>query len=142
MALLNNEGGAEDSFGKGFRGEDDDTAGKPPLGWYTGQFGMNTLKAVVKHGGFLYSSDSYNDDLPYWVRVDGTVRFAHAVPGPCEKWIRVTQNTDNGVAFGLAAARVLEQEHRIYPQAIRWFCDGRLEITPRETVESFTHWLA
>lgn len=32
------------------------------------------------------------------------------------------------------AARVLEQEHRIYPQAIRWFCDGRLEITPRETV--------
>jgi len=24
------------------------------------------------------------------------------------------------------AARVLEQEHRIYPQAIRWFCDGRL----------------
>jgi phosphoribosylglycinamide formyltransferase-1 len=32
------------------------------------------------------------------------------------------------------AARVLEQEHRIYPQAIRWFCDGRLEITPRGTV--------
>ncbi len=33
------------------------------------------------------------------------------------------------------AARVLEQEHRIYPQAIRWFCDGRLELTPHETVE-------
>jgi len=32
------------------------------------------------------------------------------------------------------AARVLAQEHRIYPQAIRWFCDGVLEITPRETV--------
>jgi phosphoribosylglycinamide formyltransferase-1 len=32
------------------------------------------------------------------------------------------------------AARVLAQEHRIYPQAIRWFCDGRLEITPRATV--------
>lgn len=26
------------------------------------------------------------------------------------------------------AARVLEQEHRIYPQAIRWFLDGRLVI--------------
>jgi len=49
-----------------------DTAGKAPVGWYTGRFGMNTLKAVVQHGGFLYSSDSYNDDLPYWVRVDGT----------------------------------------------------------------------
>jgi len=32
------------------------------------------------------------------------------------------------------AGRVLEQEHRIYPQAIRWFCDGRLEITPHATV--------
>jgi phosphoribosylglycinamide formyltransferase-1 len=26
------------------------------------------------------------------------------------------------------AARVLAQEHRIYPQAIRWFCEGRLRI--------------
>ena len=48
-----------------------DSAGKPPVGWYTGRFGMHTLSAVLKHGGFLYSSDSYNDDLPYWVRVDG-----------------------------------------------------------------------
>ena len=49
-----------------------ETAGKPPVGWYTGRFGMHTLSAVLKHGGFLYSSNSYNDDLPYWVRVDGT----------------------------------------------------------------------
>jgi phosphoribosylglycinamide formyltransferase-1 len=33
------------------------------------------------------------------------------------------------------AARVLDQEHRIYPQAIRWFCEDRLEITARGTVE-------
>jgi phosphoribosylglycinamide formyltransferase-1 len=26
------------------------------------------------------------------------------------------------------AARVLEQEHRIYPQAIRWFLDGKLRL--------------
>ncbi|MBR0568882.1 phosphoribosylglycinamide formyltransferase [Azoarcus sp. L1K30] len=26
------------------------------------------------------------------------------------------------------AARVLEQEHRIYPQAVRWFVDGRLRL--------------
>jgi phosphoribosylglycinamide formyltransferase-1 len=26
------------------------------------------------------------------------------------------------------AARVLQQEHRIYPQAIRWFAEGRLLI--------------
>ena len=27
------------------------------------------------------------------------------------------------------AARVLEQEHRIYPAAVRWFCEGRLRLT-------------
>jgi putative urate catabolism protein len=48
-----------------------DSAGKPPVGWYTGRFGMHTLKAVVENGGFLYSSDSYADDLPYWVSVEG-----------------------------------------------------------------------
>jgi putative urate catabolism protein len=41
--------------------------GERPLGWYTGRTSANTLKAVVDEGGFLYSSDSYADDLPYWV---------------------------------------------------------------------------
>ena len=36
------------------------------------------------------------------------------------------------------AARVLAQEHRIYPQAIRWFCEGRFAITPQGTVK-FAH---
>ena len=27
------------------------------------------------------------------------------------------------------AARVLNQEHRIYPLAVRWFCEGRLRLT-------------
>jgi phosphoribosylglycinamide formyltransferase-1 len=27
------------------------------------------------------------------------------------------------------AARVLEQEHRIYPEAVRWFMEGRLKIS-------------
>ena len=28
------------------------------------------------------------------------------------------------------AARVLSEEHRIYPQAIRWICDGRVALEP------------
>jgi phosphoribosylglycinamide formyltransferase-1 len=32
------------------------------------------------------------------------------------------------------AARVLAQEHRIYPQAVRWFCEGRLRLAPDGTV--------
>jgi len=40
--------------------------GKRPLGWYTGRCSPNTRDIVIKEGGFLYDSDSYSDDLPYW----------------------------------------------------------------------------
>ena len=40
--------------------------GKRPLGWYPGRCGPNTRELVFKEGGFLYDSDSYSDDLPYW----------------------------------------------------------------------------
>ncbi len=45
--------------------------GRRPLGWYTGRPSPNTRRLVVECGGFLYDSDAYNDDLPYWVRVGG-----------------------------------------------------------------------
>lgn len=44
--------------------------GEAPLGWYTGRDSPNTRSLVVEHGGFLYDSDSYADDLPYWEKVD------------------------------------------------------------------------
>jgi len=42
--------------------------GKRPLGWYTGRCSPNTLDLVIEEGGFLYCSDTYSDDLPYWVK--------------------------------------------------------------------------
>jgi allantoinase len=44
--------------------------GRCPVGWYTGRPSPNTRRLVVESGGFLYDSDAYNDDLPYWTRVD------------------------------------------------------------------------
>ncbi|MBY4678400.1 allantoinase PuuE [Marinobacterium arenosum] len=41
--------------------------GQRPLGWYTGRNSPNTRKLVMQEGGFLYDSDAYDDDLPYWV---------------------------------------------------------------------------
>lgn len=41
--------------------------GNRPLGWYTGRVSPNTRRLVVEAGEFLYDSDSYADDLPYWV---------------------------------------------------------------------------
>jgi putative urate catabolism protein len=40
--------------------------GQRPLGWYTGRCSPNTRDLVIDEGGFLYDSDSYSDDLPYW----------------------------------------------------------------------------
>lgn len=40
--------------------------GQRPTGWYTGRTSPHTRKLVVEAGGFLYDSDSYADDLPYW----------------------------------------------------------------------------
>ncbi len=49
------------------------TLGQRPLGWYcrTGP-SVNTRRLLVESGGFLYDSDAYNDELPYWTRVDET----------------------------------------------------------------------
>ena len=48
-----------------------DVAGERPYGWYTGRYGPNTRRLVVEEGGFLYDSDDYSDELPFWKRVDG-----------------------------------------------------------------------
>ncbi|TNE79569.1 MAG: chitin deacetylase [Gammaproteobacteria bacterium] len=41
--------------------------GRRPLGWYTGRVSHNTRRLIREEGGFLYTSDVYNDDLPYWL---------------------------------------------------------------------------
>ncbi len=43
--------------------------GSAPTGWYTGRDSPNTRRLVVDHGGFLYDSDYYGDDLPFWTQV-------------------------------------------------------------------------
>ena len=44
--------------------------GAHPAGWYTGRCSANTLDLVIDNGNFLYCSDTYSDDLPYWVKKD------------------------------------------------------------------------
>ncbi|MHA1547220.1 MAG: allantoinase PuuE [Alphaproteobacteria bacterium] len=45
--------------------------GARPRGWYTGRCSANTRDLVIEEGGFAYSSDSYADELPYWVKDGG-----------------------------------------------------------------------
>jgi putative urate catabolism protein len=49
--------------------------GQAPVGWYTGRDSPATRSLVVEHGGFLYDSDSYADDLPYYVAVSGSAHL-------------------------------------------------------------------
>ncbi len=44
-----------------------ETTGSRPLGFYQGRCSTNTLDIVMEEGGFVYSADSYSDELPYWI---------------------------------------------------------------------------
>jgi allantoinase len=48
------------------------TMGERPLGWYC-RYGasVNTRKLLMEEGGFIYDSDSYNDELPFYVIAEG-----------------------------------------------------------------------
>ncbi|MFM2479044.1 allantoinase PuuE [Celerinatantimonas sp. MCCC 1A17872] len=56
--------------------------GSRPLGWYTGRDSPNTRQLLLEEGGFCYDSDSYADDLPFWMpyQQDGQHRAHLVVP--------------------------------------------------------------
>ncbi|MBC7158081.1 MAG: allantoinase PuuE [Rhodobacteraceae bacterium] len=48
-----------------------EVVGERPRGWYTGRCSANTVRLTAEEGGFDWISDTYDDDLPYWIRVGG-----------------------------------------------------------------------
>jgi len=46
-------------------------AGVAPVGWMTGRPGVHTRRLLCETGRLLYDRDSLNDELPYWLRVEG-----------------------------------------------------------------------
>ena len=54
--------------------------GKRPEGWYTGRNSPNTRKLIIEEGGFLYDSDAYDDDLPYWANKFDTDKKHLVIP--------------------------------------------------------------
>lgn len=46
--------------------------GQRPQGWYSRySASVNTRELLVEEGGFVYDSDAYNDDLPYFTNLSG-----------------------------------------------------------------------
>lgn len=46
-------------------------SGQPPMGWHTkSSTSQNTRELLINHGGFIYDSNAYNDDLPYILEIN------------------------------------------------------------------------
>jgi len=45
-----------------------EVVGSRPTGWYTGRCSVNTVRLTAE-AGFDWISDTYDDDLPYWIEV-------------------------------------------------------------------------
>lgn len=83
--------------------------GTRPLGIYQGKPNASTRRLIVEEGGFLYDSDSYADDLPYWNYDHGRphlvipytldnndMRFAQALEG--ERFFRKSLSANYSVS--------------------------------------------
>ena len=47
----------------------EEVVGEPPRGWYTGRCSMNTVRLTAETRRLAWISDTYDDDLPYWLEV-------------------------------------------------------------------------
>jgi phosphoribosylglycinamide formyltransferase-1 len=87
------------------------------------------------HPGLLPSFPglhAHRQCLAYGARFTGcTVHFVDegADTGPII--VQAVVPVSPGDTEATLAARVLEQEHRLYPQAIHWFAQGRLSLQGR-----------
>ncbi len=48
-----------------------EVTGEAPRGWYCGRTSVNTVALAADTGQFAYISDTYDDDLPYYMEIDG-----------------------------------------------------------------------
>jgi OHCU decarboxylase len=73
----------------------EEVTGQRPAGWYTGRTSANTVRLAAEEG-FDYISDTYDDDLPYWLDHDG-----HGNPIPPQLIIPYTLDA-NDMRFATA----------------------------------------
>ncbi|MBB5751547.1 polysaccharide deacetylase family protein [Prosthecomicrobium pneumaticum] len=90
------------------------TLGTPPAGWYC-RYGpsLATRRILVEHGGFLYDSDSYADDLPYYADVGGRPHLVlpYSLANNDVKFVRGGMSTGRQFAeFLIDAFDVLHRE--------------------------------
>jgi peptidoglycan/xylan/chitin deacetylase (PgdA/CDA1 family) len=78
------------------------TTGRDPDGWYCRSGpSVNTRRLLMRQGGFLYDSDSYADELPYWTTVEGQPRLIvpYSLTTNDTKYYAGQGNADDWFAF-------------------------------------------
>ncbi|MBS0643578.1 MAG: allantoinase PuuE [Proteobacteria bacterium] len=98
------------------------TMGERPLGWYCRSGpSVNTRRLLVEEGGFLYDSDAYDDELPYWTKVAGRPHLVvpYSLSTNDSKFGRGTFATgDDFFHYCRDAFDVLYQEGRTQPKML------------------------
>jgi len=95
------------------------TTGQRPLGWYC-RYGpsLNTRRLVVDHGGFLYDSDYYGDELPFWKTVDGHPHLVvpYSLTNNDGKYAGWMGTSDQWFSFIRDAFDMLYEEGKTHPK--------------------------
>ena len=89
------------------------TVGHKPEGWYC-RYGpsVNTRRLVVEHGGFLYDSDYYGEELPFWLTVEGKPQLVvpYSITNNDGKYVAGTGTSDQWFAYIRDAFDMLHAE--------------------------------
>jgi len=95
------------------------TVGERPFGWYC-RYGpsVNTRRLVSEEGGFLYDSDSYADELPFWQTVEGRPHLVvpYSLTNNDGKFAGITGTADQWFSFLRDAFDMLYQEGATQPK--------------------------
>ena len=93
--------------------------GQRPLGWYC-RYGpsLNTRRLVVEHGGFLYDSDYYGDELPFWKTVEGQPHLVvpYSLTNNDGKYAGWMGTSDEWFSFIRDAFDILYEEGKTQPK--------------------------
>jgi allantoinase len=96
------------------------SVGERPFGWYCRYApSVNTRRLLVEEGGFLYDSDAYDDELPYWAMVEGRPHLIvpYTLTNNDVKFARGSMATgDDFFAYCRDAFDVLYREGRTQPK--------------------------
>jgi peptidoglycan/xylan/chitin deacetylase (PgdA/CDA1 family) len=95
------------------------TCGQRCVGWYC-RYGasVNTRELLVEEGGFLYDSDTYNDELPYWKTVKGRPHLVvpYSLTNNDGKYVAGTSTGEQWFSFVKDAFDMLLREGARHPK--------------------------